>query len=244
MSSHIVHFIRFAYRSLPNFLTLLNLLSGSIGAILVFQGSVLEGAFLVRVGAFFDFLDGLAARSLRLYSPLGKQLDSLADLITFGFLPTAIMFSLLELQSSVPWIPYLALLITVCSALRLAKFNISNSQQNMFLGLSTPALGILISTLPAIMTRNNFPIVTKVLEEPSTLIALTCIGSILLVSNIPFMALKFQGHSWDFNSIRYISFGIAILFCTVWGIEGIALCMLLYIGFGNFLQKCILKKAA
>lgn len=244
MSSHIVNFIRFSHRSLPNFFTLLNLVSGSVGTILVLQGRLLDGALLIRVGAVFDFLDGFLARSLRLHSPLGKQLDSLADLITFGFLPTVIMYSLLEeLQMSLKLLPYLTLLITVCAALRLAKFNISTSQGNMFLGLSTTALGIFISTLPPIIARNNYPIVNYVLAQPCTLVALSCIGSILLVSNIPFMALKFQGYSWRLNGIRYLFGGIAITCVAIWGIEGIALSMLVYIVFGNFLQKCITKKS-
>ncbi len=239
MRNQITRFLRFSYRSFPNFLTLLNLVSGSIGTILVFQGRLLDGALLVRVGALFDFLDGLVARGLRLYSPLGKQLDSLADLITFGFLPTLIMYTLLEQPTSAHFLPYFALLIVVCSALRLAKFNISTDQKNRFLGLSTTALGIFISTLPPIIANNHVPIITQMLAAPSTLGALSCIGSMLLVSNIPFMALKFQGYSWRLNRIRYICLGSAIISMVVWRVEGIGLSLLVYIVFGNLLQRCI-----
>jgi CDP-diacylglycerol--serine O-phosphatidyltransferase len=239
MQHHISSFIRLSYRSIPNLLTLLNLVSGSIGVILVFQGRLVEGALLVRVGALFDFLDGFVARGLRLYSPLGKQLDSLADLITFGFLPTVIMYTLLEQQSDVLWEPYLTLSIVVCSAFRLAKFNISTNQQDRFVGLSTTALGIFISTLPAIIANHHFPIVTQVLTAPGTLVALSCIGAMLLVSNIPFMALKFHGYSWRRNRIRYICCGVAVTCMAVGGVEGIGFILLLYIVFGNLLQRCI-----
>lgn len=239
MQQHIVRLLLFAYRSIPNFLTLLNLVSGSMGVILVFQGRLLDGALLVRVGAMFDFLDGLVARGLHLHSPIGKQLDSLADLITFGFLPTVIMYTLLEQHSSILWSPYFALLITICAALRLARFNISMDQKNMFLGLSTTALGIFISTFPPIMANNHFPIITHLLAEPSTLFAVSCMGAMLLVSNIPFMALKFQGYSWRLNHIRYVCLGAAIISMVLWRVEGIGLSLLVYIVFGNLLQRCI-----
>jgi CDP-diacylglycerol--serine O-phosphatidyltransferase len=224
-------------KHLPNFLTLLNLASGSIGTILVLKGDLICGAFLVRVGACFDFSDGLAARALRAHSPLGKQLDSLADLITFGFLPTVIMFSLLELQSPSTVLPYIALLITLCAALRLAKFNIDSAQEDVFLGLSTTAYGIFISTLPAVIANNNHPAINSILSHPYTLVALSIIGPLLLVSKIPFMAFKFSNYSWRSNRVKYTFMLTAVLLIAVWRTEGIALSMLLYIAFGNALQK-------
>lgn len=233
-------------KHLPNFLTLLNLASGGIGTILALKGNLVDGALFIRVGAFFDFLDGFAARALRLHSPLGKQLDSLADLITFGFLPTVIMYSLLELESSSNQLPYITLLITLCAALRLAKFNISTNQKNVFLGLSTTALGLFISTLPPIIAHNNYPELNNILTQPYTLVILSVLGSILLVTKIPFMAFKFEGYAWQPNRMRYLFVSIALICVAIWHMEGIALSMLLYIIFGSLLQKYtqVLEKQA
>jgi CDP-diacylglycerol--serine O-phosphatidyltransferase len=178
---------------------------------------------------------------LRLHSPLGKQLDSLADLITFGFLPTVIMYSLLELQSSSSRLPYITLLITLCAALRLAKFNVSSDQKNVFVGLSTTALGLFISTLPPIISHNNYPTLNHILTHPYMLVTLSVLGSALLVAKIPVMAFKFQGYGWRPNRMRYL-FGCVVLTCMAIGhMEGIALSMLLYIVFGSLLQKYTLS---
>jgi len=224
-------------KHLPNFLTLLNLASGSIGTILALKGNLIYGAFFIRVGACFDFLDGFAARALRVHSPLGKQLDSLADLITFGFLPTVIMYSLLEVQSPSTLLPYITLLITLCAALRLAKFNIDSAQKDVFLGLSTTAYGIFVSTLPAVIASNNYPVINSILAHPYTLVALSILGSFLLVSKIPFMAFKFSNYSWKVNRIKYIFMLTVMCFIIVWRTEGVALSMLLYIILGSVLQK-------
>ncbi|OJW67416.1 MAG: CDP-diacylglycerol--serine O-phosphatidyltransferase [Candidatus Amoebophilus sp. 36-38] len=224
-------------KHLPNFLTLLNLASGSIGTILALKGDLIYGALFIRVGACFDFLDGLVARALGLSSPLGKQLDSLADLITFGFLPTVIMYSLLELNTPSTELPYIALLITLCAALRLAKFNIDAGQKHVFLGLSTTALGILISTLPPIIANNHYPTISYLLTQPYTLVALSVFGSVLLITRIPFMAFKFNGYKWEANRIKYIFLLVGICFVIIWRVEGIALSMLMYIILGSLLQK-------
>lgn len=224
-------------KHLPNFLTLLNLASGSIGTILALKGNLIYGALFIRLGACFDFLDGLVARVLRLHSPLGKQLDSLADLITFGFLPTVIMYALLELQSTSEELPYVALLITLCAALRLAKFNISSNQKDVFLGLSTTAFGMFISTLPPIIANNHYPTISYLLAQPYTLVTLSVLGSILLITKIPFIAFKFDNYSWRPNRVKYVFALIAISCILVWHTEGMALSILLYIIFGNVLQK-------
>ena len=229
-------------KHLPNFLTLLNLASGSIGTILALKGNLIYGALLIRVGACFDLLDGLVARALGLSSPLGKQLDSLADLITFGFLPTVIMYSLLELNSSSTELPYIALLITLCAALRLAKFNIDPGQQHVFLGLSTTALGILISTLPPIIANNHYPTISYLLGQTYTLVALSVFGSVLLITRIPFMAFKFNGYKWEDNRIKYIFLLVGICCIIIWRVEGIALSLLMYIVLGSLLQKYAVEK--
>jgi CDP-diacylglycerol--serine O-phosphatidyltransferase len=229
-------------RHLPNFLTLLNLASGSIGTILALKGDLIHAALLIKVGACFDFLDGFAARALRVHSPLGKQLDSLADLITFGFLPTVIMYSLIELRNPSTLLPYITLLITLCAALRLANFNIDTAQKDVFLGLSTTAYGIFVSTLPDVIARNHYPAISHILAHPYTLIMLSVLGSLLLVSKIPFMAFKFNNYSWKANHIKYLFMLIVICFIVLFRTEGIALSMLLYIILGSALQKYSKKK--
>ena len=227
-------------KHLPNFFTLLNLVSGSIGIILVLRGNIIAGGLLIRVGACFDFLDGFLARFLHAYSPLGKQLDSLADLITFGLLPSVIMYSLLEANSNSVFLPHLSLLIVICAALRLARFNLDFAQNNIFLGLSTTAYGIFISVLPYIIARNMHPVITNTLKNPYTLSGLIILGSSLLVTDIPYMAFKFKDYNWQTNKLKYIFLSIATSCSIIWRVEGIAFSMLLYITLGWFLQKKIL----
>ena len=216
-------------KHLPNLFTLLNLASGSIGAIIALRGNLLYGALCIRLGACFDFLDGFAARVLRLPSPFGKQLDSLADLVTFGFLPTVIMYSLIEWQTTSQHLPYIALLITIFSALRLAQFNIDTRQNTNFLGLPTPANAIFISTLPFIITADKHPWLTTVLAHPYTLSGLSVVSAWLLIANIPFIALKFTNYTWQANRIKYLLLLAAILLIAIFRTEGIALGFLLYV---------------
>eukprot|EP01132_Coremiostelium_polycephalum_P002952 gene2952-3685_t len=174
--------------------------SGSLGIILAFKGNLIQAAMLIRIGACFDFLDGFIARRWGLYSLLGKQLDSLADLISFGFLPTVIMYSLLELENTPNYVPYITLFITLCSALRLARFNIDTTSRDYFIGLSTTAYAVFVSTLPAVIDHNYFPILSQLLAHPVTLVVLSTLGSFLLISKIPFIAFKFTTYSWKKDS--------------------------------------------
>jgi len=129
-------------KHIPNFLTCLNLFSGCIGVYYAFQGNYFAVLVFILIAAFFDFIDGLAARLLQAYSPMGKELDSLADVVSFGLAPGAVCFSLLS-QSSLPfWVAFAGFVITLFSALRLAKFNIDERQGSSFLGLATPANAI------------------------------------------------------------------------------------------------------
>jgi len=215
-------------RHLPNLFTLFNLASGSIGAIMALRGNLVHGALCIKIGACFDFMDGFAARILRLSSPFGKQLDSLADLVTFGFLPTVIMYSLIEVQTTSQHLPYIALLITLFSALRLARFNLDTKQNSTFMGLPTPANAILISTLPGIIMADKYPWLTPILSHPYTLMAIAMISSWLLIANIPFIALKFTNYTWQENRSKYMLLLTAALFILLFGTEGIALAFLLY----------------
>jgi len=129
-------------KHIPNFITCLNLFSGCVASYLAFKGNY-QGAFVaILFAAVFDFLDGFAARLLKAYSPMGKELDSLADMISFGLAPGAIVFSLLTDTGINEWLPFAGFLIPVFSGLRLAKFNIDDRQTSSFLGLPVPANAI------------------------------------------------------------------------------------------------------
>ena len=223
-------------RHLPSFFTLLNLASGSIGAIIALRGNLTYGALFIRVGVFFDFLDGFSARFFHFPSQFGKQLDSLADLVTFGFLPTVIMYSLIELQTTSLHLPYVALLITLFSALRLARFNEDTRQHYTFIGLPTPANAIFISTLPFIIATDKHPWLTALVAHPYTLTAMAILSSWLLVANIPFIAFKFTTYAWHANRSKYILLLDAALLTTFFHAEGIALSFLLYVLFSSLLQ--------
>ncbi len=216
-------------RHLPNLFTLLNLAVGSIGAIIALRGNLFYGALCIRIGACFDFLDGFAARVLRLPSPFGKQLDSLADLVTFGFLPAVIMYLLIEQQTTSPHLPYVALLITLFSALRLARFNLDTRQHITFIGLPTPANALFISTLPYIMTSHQHPELAGLLSHPYMLIGISIVSSWLLIANIPFIALKFTNYKWENNRLRYILLITTALLTTFFRTEGLVFSFLFYI---------------
>jgi len=228
-------------KHLPNFFTLLNLASGSIGAIIALRGNLVYGALCIRLGAIFDFLDGFTARLFHLPSPIGKQLDSLADLVTFGFLPTVIMYSLIELQTTSAHLPYVALLITLFSALRLARFNVDTRQHQVFIGLPTPANAIFISTLPFIIAADHYPRLAALVAHPYTLTAISMLSSWLLIANIPFMAFKFKTYAWHPNRPKYILLVAAVLLTIFLRTEGIALSILLYILHGGVVKMATNK---
>ena len=184
-------------KHIPNFITCLNLLSGCVAVWFAFNGNF-EGAFIaIMLSAVFDFLDGLAARILKAYSPMGKELDSLADMISFGLAPGAIIFSLLTETGINELLPYFAFIIPVFSGLRLAKFNIDDRQTSSFIGLPTPANAIFIAGLafayPDFLVTNLW-----------LLVLITLVFSYLLIAEIPMFALKLKSLAWKENQIQYI----------------------------------------
>ncbi|NDE61234.1 MAG: CDP-diacylglycerol--serine O-phosphatidyltransferase [Cyclobacteriaceae bacterium] len=211
---------------IPNLLTLLNLLSGVIGIIWVLEGEVLYGAYFVLISAGFDFFDGFAARLLKVQSLLGKELDSLSDVVSFGVLPGVIIFSLIEKQSSNPWLPYLGLIIPLLSAYRLAKFNLDTRQGDKFIGLPTPANALFLSSIPHLAQTFQE---ASFLQEPLLLLGTAWTCSLLLISELPLIALKFK--SFSFSETKYIYFILASAVALVGWLQlaGIPLVILLYI---------------
>lgn len=212
---------------IPNSLTLLNLLSGVIGILFVLQGKVESGAYFIFLSAFFDFLDGFAARLLNVAGEIGKQLDSLADLVSFGVLPGFIIFKICESNTELIWLPYLTLILPLLSAYRLAKFNIDTRQSDRFIGLPTPANALFFSTL--LFLGDKWEVIDSWIQNPWVMVVLTWIFSILLVSEIPLIALKFKTFSFSSNRFRYGLIGLALLMLAFFGLGGIPLIIVAYL---------------
>jgi CDP-diacylglycerol--serine O-phosphatidyltransferase len=170
---------KITYYTIPNFITSLNLLAGSLSVFLALSGEkfLIPAAYLIGIAALFDFLDGMSARLLKAYSEIGKQLDSLADLVSFGVAPAAILFQMLKKSQKIEalslHLPFLnililssAALIIIFSAWRLAKFNIDQRQSDSFIGMPTPAVAIFIASLPIIKETDpgNLIIISKILD--------------------------------------------------------------------------------
>ncbi len=214
---------------LPNLLTLLNLLSGVIGIIWVLNGDILSGAYFVMIGAGFDFLDGFVARLLKVQSDMGKELDSLADVVSFGVLPGIILFMMTKNQTEPEsYLPYLTLIVPMLSAYRLAKFNLDTRQSDRFIGLPTPANALFLSTLPYLSIRWLF--IEQWLSSPIVLIILAWAFALLLVAEIPLIALKFKSLSFSKNIFRYILILISVGIFVWLQLAGIPLVILAYIG--------------
>lgn len=212
---------------IPNAITLLNLFVGVVGIISVLEDKILWGAYFVILAAFIDFFDGFTARILLVQSELGKQLDSLADVVSFGVLPGIILFSMSRESTSSDLIPYLTLIVPLFSAYRLAKFNLDTRQYDHFIGLPTPANALFISTLPHLIL--SFPTLGIWIQKPIILVLIAWILAILLVAEIPLIALKFQNFSFLNNIFRYLVLGAALILFFWLGIAGIPFVIILYI---------------
>lgn len=223
---------------LPNFITLLNLLSGVLGILWVLEGQPLYGAYFVILSATFDFFDGFAARLLKVQSDMGKELDSLADVVSFGVLPGILLYSLTKSQTEASFLPYCTLIIPMLSAYRLAKFNLDTRQSDRFLGLPTPANALLLTTIPYLAAR--WPELSPWLSSPIALVVIAWLTSLLLVAELPLIALKFKNSSFTDNSYRYALLVIGAV-CLVWlqlaGIPLVILAYLLLSGMENMLRK-------
>ena len=237
-------------RHIPNLVTLLNLLSGCIAVIFAVKGNFIAAAIFVFIGIFFDFFDGLLARKLNVQSPLGMQLDSLADLVTSGVVPGIIMVKMIALSIGVndvvtfedswsdtmQWstmkislLPLLGLLIPLASAYRLALFNLDEDQQTYFKGLPVPANTLLILALPLILEYQNNDMMNLIIINKWFLIVLTLVSCYLLNSNIKLFALKFKDWSFKANATRYIFLILSLVALVVLQFAAIPLLIVLYI---------------
>jgi CDP-diacylglycerol--serine O-phosphatidyltransferase len=214
-------------KHIPNAITSLNLLAGMMGIYFVLSGKIEYGAYFIFLAAIFDFLDGFVARILKVNSEIGKQLDSLADLVTFGVLPSFVIFQWVKELTNDASLPFVALIIGIFSALRLAKFNVDPRQHNRFIGVPTPANALLISTLPFFVIK--FPATENVIANPYTLIAIAAAMSYLLVAELPLIALKFKNFKLQPNLFRYFILSISIVCIITLGLAGIPIIIISYI---------------
>lgn len=218
----------------PNFITLLNLLSGGIAVIFAVKGDLSTAALFVFFGIFFDFFDGFLARKLNVSSEMGLQLDSLADLVTSGLVPALVLVNLIELsilpsQDANCFLPYLGLLVLLCSAYRLAKFNISTEQSQFFIGLPTPANALLIMSLPLVLDYQNSDSYNALILNPFFLVVVTLLSSFLLNAPVKLIALKFKTWNFSENASKYILIIFSLVALILFKFAGIPLIIIFYI---------------
>ncbi len=268
--------MNFIKRNIPNAITCGNLLCGCLAIVKAFEGNLVWAAYLVGIAAVLDFFDGFAARLLKVSSPIGKDLDSLADMVTFGVVPGIIMFHMLKISIGIVddahfaspflpqyvrdtqlspyhyYLPYLAFVIPILSAIRLAKFNNDTRQSDSFIGVPTPANAIFIASIALLsslstirLSGDNFAMNVTIREmgravdpvaffadwtyNPSFLIIITIVFSLLLVAELPLFSLKFKHFKWRGNEIRFVFLLLAVVMLVLLKFVGIPLTIILYI---------------
>lgn len=218
-------------KHLPNAITCLNLLSGCLGIVFAFQGELVIAGYAILIAAIFDFLDGMLSRLLKAYSEIGKELDSLADMVSFGVLPSVIIYQLFllspQLGSLSTWLNFSAFLIAIFSALRLAKFNIDVRQTENFIGLPTPANALLIASFPMIIDQGNFFLSSYILN-PFFLFVFSLGMGILLVTEIPLISLKFKSIRLSDNLLRYILLFSSLILLLIFKFAAVPIIIFLY----------------
>jgi len=222
-------------RHIPNIFTCGNLFCGCVGIVSVFQNDLNFAAYMIGLAAVLDFGDGFAARILKSYSSIGKELDSLADCVTFGVLPGMILYKLLErsmMKDDFSFelfflLRYAAFLITIFSALRLAKFNVDTRQTTSFIGVPTPANALLIGSLPLIVWQH--PTWAPYVHNPYALVVYILVMSYLMVAEIPLFALKFKDFTLANNRVRYPFLLLSLLLVVFLQFAAVPFIILLYI---------------
>lgn len=215
-------------RHIPNTITIFNLLSGCVGISFAFQGRFDWVLYCLIACGIFDFLDGTAARLLQVRSDIGKELDSLADVISFGFLPGTILFMMLQETTSSVYLPYAGYIVTAFSALRLAKFNMDIRQSTDFIGVNTPMNSFVIISLPFIAQR--FP---AIFANSYFLVAIIVLSSYLLVSEIKLFSMKLSNLSWACNRYKYLFLLSSVLLIVLFHYLALPLILLAYILFSS-----------
>jgi CDP-diacylglycerol---serine O-phosphatidyltransferase len=239
---------------IPNTLTTMNLLSGLVSLTLTFEGNYIYASMFIFIAAVFDFLDGNAARILNAHSELGKQLDSLADLVSFGVAPGIMIYQMVSVHCAgscnaferMHITPYLAMLIPVCSALRLAKFNIDLRQEVNFIGLPTPANAIFFASIPLVLfvqpqlfSLIHLDFLVPFFSNTRILTILAVFFSYLLISDFKIFSMKFKSLGWKGNELRYIFLISSIMLFILFFLSAIPIIIVLYVLMSIFFQHYI-----
>jgi CDP-diacylglycerol--serine O-phosphatidyltransferase len=239
---------------IPNIITSLNLISGLIAITLIFDKNFLMAGVLIVIAAVFDFLDGMAARLLDARSEFGKQLDSLADVVSFGVAPGLLIFQMISIhcagscnileKSGIA--PYFALLIPLCAALRLAKFNIDIRQEEHFIGLPTPANALFFASVPLVifLQPDLFSIIpldfmSVFFSNTRVLAMLAVFFSYLMISDFQLFSMKFKTMAWKGNEVRYIFIILSVLLVILFSLSAVPLIILSYLILSMGFQKKI-----
>lgn len=230
--------IRRIISCIPNTITCLNLISGCMAIIMAFHHSEtmsgLTGAqwtcIFIGMAAVFDFCDGASARLLHAYSDVGKELDSLADLVSFGVAPAMLIFNIMSSYSLHGWLTYSTLLIPALGALRLARFNIDDSQATTFKGLPIPGNAIFWIGMYGWIMRYGYP-------GSAVMVILIVLVSLSMVSNIAMFSLKFKNFELRENFSRYVIILAAVAFVAFYGLSGLAWTIVLYMLISMFSRK-------
>ena len=228
--------------NIPNIVTCCSLISGCIACIMALRGNLPMSTLWIVIASVFDFGDGFAARSLHAYSLMGKELDSLSDMVSFGVAPGMIVYWLLEqacmtvpaLGEAAGYVPYMALVIPVFSGLRLAKFNIDERQTTSFIGMPVPAHALFWASIG--YAFDSAVPVDSLGFVVGTIVA-AILFSFLLVSEVPMFSLKVKSLVWKGNELRYILIAGAVVFVALFGVLGIAGTIILYIILSFFNKK-------
>ena len=220
-------------KHIPNIITLLNLLCGCIALVFAGEANFEMAFFFVCLGIFFDFFDGFFARLFNVSSPLGLQLDSLADMVTSGVVPGFVLFKMLSnsvnSDPSLMYLPYLGFIITLGSCYRLANFNIDTRQTDSFIGLPTPANALFILSLPLLLKNSDSLIVLELLINPWVLIFISILSAYILNAEIPLFALKIKKFNLKDNALQLFFLLISILLLAYLQFAGVALIIVFYV---------------
>lgn len=220
-------------KQVPNIITLLNLFCGCIAVVFVAELNYEMAFFFVCLGIFLDFFDGFFARLFKVSSPLGLQLDSLADMVTSGVVPGYVMYSMLKLSqnpaSTDIIIPYLGFIIALGSCYRLANFNIDTRQTDSFIGLPTPANSLFILSLPLVLKHFDSLVVFDILTNQWILLVITLISAYILNAEIPLFSLKIKDFSFKKNALQIVFLTLSLLLLLLFKYLGISLIIITYV---------------
>lgn len=239
-------------KHIPNLITSLNLFCGCLALVAVFHHRFDAVLTLLLTAGVLDFFDGFVARKLKVDGALGKQLDSLADVVTFGVVPGFVLYQMIVYaigqkminpeESPVWYLAYFAMIIPMASAYRLAKFNLDTRQSNYFLGLPTPANGIFWAALPVAVKNSTQPMLLDWFGNPIFLIVLGFIAALAMVAEIPLISFKFKHYAWKGNESKYLLLILSALLLGIFYLHALPVIIVLYVLLSLLFKKQIVAQ--